>query len=163
MRLRTVAFRMGIAPWVLSGILCGLTSLISGCGSSPGTKPAPPKPKVIGAKTQDIGKFDPQAKAEVSDSKVRVNDPVLGPLQAYGPMVEQISTLAIQDAVNKFYALEGRYPKNYEEFMARIIKENNIQLPVLPFGKKYQYNEETHALVIINAPPPGKPAAEQKE
>ncbi len=107
---------------------------------------------IIGKKTQDVGEFKPQAGAVVSDSKVRVDTPGLSGLQAYGPMVEQISKLGIEQAINIFNATEGRYPNSYEEFMTRIIKENNIQLPVLPGGAKYQYDVENHKLVVVEAP-----------
>lgn len=102
--------------------------------------------------TQDVGEYKPEEGAKVSDSKVRADDPVLAPLQAYGPMVEQISKTHIAGAVNLFNATEGRYPNSYEEFMERIIKENNIKLPVLPGGKRYQYDVEKHELVVIDAP-----------
>ena len=37
--------------------------------------------------------------------------------------------LAIEDAVNKYLAANDRYPKDLDEFMAEIIKANNISLP----------------------------------
>jgi hypothetical protein len=107
---------------------------------------------IINKKTQDVGKFDPNAGNVVSDSKVHVTTPGLAGVQAYGPMVEQIMKSYVADAVNKFNALEGRYPKDYDEFMERIIKENKIQLPVLPGNKKYQYDEVNHVLVVIEPP-----------
>lgn len=107
---------------------------------------------IIGKKTQDIGEFDPKAGAKVSDSKVKITDPITGPLQAYGPAVEQISKSHVAHALNLFNASEGRYPNSYEEFMTRIIKENNIKLPVLPGSKKYQYDVENHRLEVIDAP-----------
>lgn len=107
---------------------------------------------IMGKKTQDVGEFKPGAGAVVSDSKVRVDTPGLSGLQAYGPMVEQISKTHIAHALDLFNASEGRYPNSYDEFMTRIIKENNIQLPVLPGGKKYQYDVENHKLVVIDAP-----------
>jgi hypothetical protein len=107
---------------------------------------------IIGKKTQEVGNFDPKAGAAVSDSAVNVTNPITGPLEAYGPMLERISKLQIESMVNIFYATEGRYPADYEEFMEKIIKANNVQLPVLPGGKKYQYDVENHKLVVIDAP-----------
>lgn len=109
---------------------------------------------VIGKKTQDIGQFDPNAGAKVSDSKIHATDPITAPTSAYGPMLEQISKTTIAHALNLFNASEGRWPASHEEFMQRIIKENNIQLPVLPGGKKYQYDVDNHQLVVIDAPAP---------
>ena len=107
---------------------------------------------IIGKTTQDVGEIKPEAGATVSDSKIEITDPVTGPLQAYGPAVERIMKSHVAHALNLFNASEGRYPNSYEEFMTRIIKENNIQLPVLPGGKRYQYDVPNHQLVVIDAP-----------
>jgi hypothetical protein len=42
-------------------------------------------------------------------------------------------------------------PKDHEEFMTQIIKKNNIQLPVLPGGRQYQYDVENAELVVVEA------------
>lgn len=106
--------------------------------------------------TQDVGEYDPNAAQEVSDSKVRsTNDPITYPLQAYGPMMEQVAKLGVDNAINTFYAVEGRYPKDHDEFMERIIKENNLKLPVLPYGDKYLYDVPNHKLIVVKGS--GKP------
>jgi hypothetical protein len=105
---------------------------------------------IIGKKTQDIGEFDGnKANQVVSDTKIRATDPISAPLSAYGPMVEKISMIQITNALELFRATEDRYPKDHEEFMQRIIKENNIQLPVLPYKGKYQYDVENHELKAV--------------
>ncbi len=105
---------------------------------------------IIGKKTQDVGEFDPnKANQVVSDTKIRATDPISAPLSAYGPMVEKISMIQITSALELFRANEDRYPKDHEEFMQRIIKENNIQLPVLPYKGKYQYDVENHELKAV--------------
>jgi len=114
---------------------------------------------IMGKKTQDIGEFKAADGAQVSDSKVQVTNPITGPLEAYGPMVEQISKTHVAQALNLFNASEGRYPNSYEEFTTRIIKENNIQLPVLPGGKRYQYDVEKHELVVVDAATESTPPA----
>lgn len=115
------------------------------------------KSKVIGKKTQDIGEFDPNAGAKVSDSKINATDPVTAPMSVLASSLERLPKLQIEDTLNKFNALEGRYPNSHDEFMTRIIKENNIQLPVLPGGKKYQYDVANHQLVVIEAPTDAAP------
>ena len=107
---------------------------------------------IIGKKTTDIGKFDPNAGNTVSDATIHATDPITAPMSAYGPMMEQISQIQIVPAINLFQAENDRYPKDYDEFMEKIIKANNIELPVLPGGKKYQYDEAEHKLVVIEAP-----------
>jgi hypothetical protein len=137
---------------VVSAVACSFALiLLSGCMESLG-KQVQKKPNegIIGKKTDDIKEFDPNAaKQVVSDSKVRVDDPVLYAMQAYGPAVEQISTMYIDHAIDLFHATEDRYPKDYNEFMTRIIKENQIKLPVLPGGARYAYDVEKHKLRIV--------------
>jgi hypothetical protein len=149
-----------------SGSLCGLSLVVfAGCDSLANQAKKDPN-SIIGKKTDKIEKFDPNAKQVVSDSKVKVDDPYLYALQAYGPMVEQISTMYVQHAVDLFQASEGRYPKDYNEFMTRIIKENQIKLPVLPGGARYAYDVENHKLKIVRdvegADNKGAPAAPKK-
>ena len=128
---------------------CGMKSLEEQTQKSPDS--------IIGKKTQDIGEFDPKAGAKVSDGKINATDPITAPLSAYGPMMEKISDIQVTPAINLFHATEDRYPKDYDEFMEKIIRVNNIQLPVLPGGKKYQYDVENHKLVVIDAPAEAKP------
>jgi hypothetical protein len=146
-----------------SAVIVGLSvALLAGCMDSLSKQVKKDPNSIIGKKTDDIKKFDPNAAHQVvSDSKVHVDDPILYPLQAYGPMLEQISTMYIDHAVDLFNASEGRYPKDYDEFMTRIIKENQIKLPVLPGGAKYAYDVENHKLRIVKADdtgPNGGPA-----
>jgi hypothetical protein len=91
---------------------------LAGCGEDLFEQAAKkPKQSIIGKTTQDVGEFDPAAGKKVSDSKIRASDPVTAPLAAYGPMVEQISKTHIAHALNLFNATNGRYPKDYDEFM----------------------------------------------
>lgn len=118
--------------------------------------PAPPppaeKPKsILHQTTQDIGKYDPAAGLEVVDPNVEVTNPVTGPLEAYGPVVQQISGLSIDYMVALYNAEHGRFP-NYDEFMAQIVKKNNVRLPVLPGKLQYQYDEKNHKLVVVKPP-----------
>ncbi len=119
--------------------------LLSGCLESQPS--SPPKQKT----TDKIGEFDPSAGVEVIKPDVRITNPITGPLEAYQPLVQQIAGLGIDHAVNLFNASEGRYPTSYDEFMSRIIRENNIRLPVLPPGLEYQYDVENHKLLVIRA------------
>ena len=64
-------------------------ALLAGCSDWLADQGKKDPNSIIGRKTDKIEKFDPKAKQEVSDSKVRVDDPILGPMQAYGPAVEQ--------------------------------------------------------------------------
>jgi hypothetical protein len=54
----------------------------------------------------------------------------------------------IPQAMSLFKATEGRGPKDHNEFMAQIIKANNIHLPQLPEGDVYRYDPKTEQLMI---------------
>lgn len=120
-----------------------------GCGdlTAPSSKQgnAEKKPKT----TQDIGEFIAGAGKDVVPNKVQITNPITGPLEALQPLKQQISALGIQHAVDLFQASEGRYPANLDEFMTRIIKENQIRLPSLPEGLAYEYDVANHQLVVV--------------
>lgn len=121
-----------------------------GCGESPAKKPEEEKQGIIRKTTQDVGRFDPNAQDQViGDQKINATDPLSAPLSAYGPAVENIAKTTIKAAIETFNASEGRYPKDYDEFMERIIKGQNIQLPVLPYKGRYMYDETNRELVVI--------------
>lgn len=133
----------------ICGLFCGCMDALENQ-----TKKSPDS--IFKKTTQDVGKFDPNAGNVVSDSKVRADTPGLSGVQAYGPMVEQLMKSHVKHAVDLFHAENDRYPKDYDEFMEKIIKANKIELPVLPGGKKYQYDEENHILVVVEAPAEAK-------
>ncbi len=141
--------KLTAAILILAAAGCGMKSLEEQTKKSPDS--------IIGKKTQNIGEFDPKAGATVSDSKIHATDPITSGTSAYGPMLEKISKSHIEHAVNLFQATEDRYPKDLDEFMDKIIRPNNIQLPVLPGGKLYQYDVENHKLVVVEAPAAPKP------
>lgn len=148
-------------------------ALIAGCASDLQTKDpaaaqaerdaeAKKKKGIFGKTTQDIGKFDPNAGHTVVDSKIRAATPGVAALEAYGPMAQKASAFAVQQRVEHFNALKGKYP-TYEEFMSQIVKNEQapLQLPVLPGKKKYYDDEANHTIVVVDPNPPA--AAEQKE
>lgn len=125
--------------------------IAGGCMDSlQGQVEANSKKSIIGKTTQKVGKFDANKKdQEVSNSEVHYSNPVTGAAEAYVPIIEKTSKLEIEHAVRIFHALHGRYPRDYDEFMEKIILENGIRLPMLPADREYQYDEQNHTLVVI--------------
>lgn len=116
-----------------------------------------PKGGVIGNTTDDIKKFDPKAaNQKVSDGTFKVSDPYTAPLVIYGPALERSFKPLIKHDIEQFKAIEGRYPKDYEEFMEKIIKANGRKLPVLPGGKRWVYDEKEHELKVVQDLEPPK-------
>lgn len=111
-------------------------------------KQEPKGPRV----TDEIGEFDPNAGKEVVDPKVTVTNPITAPLEAYQPLKEKVSMIPVIQGIQVFNATEGRYPRDHAEFMDKVIKANGIKLPVLPAGKKYEYDVANHQLVIVQDP-----------
>ena len=135
-----------------------LLFIFAGCGQpsaekfpTPEKKDKGPKKEVINQVTDDIGEFDANAgEVKEADMQVKSNS---GPLSAYsgayGYAVSATAKMKITQAVEMFRATEGRYPKSHDEFMAKVIKANQIQLPVLPGEREYQYDVENHELKVV--------------
>jgi hypothetical protein len=110
---------------------------------------------IIGKRTQKVIEAAPEletGKAKVASTKIKVKDPITLVGNAYVAIVGRSSMLAIEQAVNLFHANNDRYPKDLAEFMAEIIKANNIGLPVLPPYQEYAYDEKEHKLVVLEYP-----------
>ena len=129
-------------------------------GGSPGkprAKAAEPKDTfIVGKRTQEIGKFDRNELTKkagvVATQKITAKDPITLSGNAYVACIGKISILQIDHALGLFQATENRYPKDYQEFMDKIIKENNIALPKPPFYQDYKYDEVNHKLVVVEYP-----------
>jgi hypothetical protein len=122
----------------------------AGCNLEEQTKPT--GSKVFHQTTTAIEKFDPNAPNQrVSKGEFTYSNPITGPLEAYGPILERAVLPQVNHAVDLFHAAEGRYPKDYDEFMSRIIKtpEGTIKLPVLPGDKRYAYDVKNHTLIVV--------------
>lgn len=146
MRFRPSCFGIVVA---MMSVLFVAISLLSGC--SPQEKESAKKDPsgIFGKKTDEIGEFDPAANRDVKVEDGTDVNIVTGAVGAYGGAVRTIAKLKIQDALNKFYAFEGRYPKDHDEFMSKVIKANKIQLPVPPTTQEYQYDVENHELIVV--------------
>lgn len=152
-------------PRGLRAILCITMLVVCGCAevaspSADATKPKAPgklkttdatKPKAPGKlKTTDvIGEFNVDDGKQVVDSKVKISNPITGALEAYQPLKEQVAGLGVDHALRLFDATEGRYPKDHDEFMTKVIKQNQIRLPQLGPGKSYEYDVQNHKLLIV--------------
>lgn len=76
-------------------------------------------------------------------------DPITEPAKQYFAIRERtVFQIQIPQALNMYKALNGKLPKDHEEFMSKVVKENNISLPELPEGKTYLYDAEQGELMI---------------
>jgi hypothetical protein len=56
--------------------------------------------------------------------------------------------IQVPEAMKLYKATNGNAPKSQEEFMQRIVKENQIRLPELPQGSRYLYDPATEQLLV---------------
>jgi hypothetical protein len=137
---------------------------------APAPEPAPaPAPEVVqpreivGKRTQDIRNADVELNkgAQVATTKITAKDPITLPGNAYVTIIGRNSMLNIQHAIDLYQATNGAYPKDYNEFMEKIIKENQIALPTLPYYQEYGYDPKEHKLIVLEYP--DRKAAVQKQ
>lgn len=131
--------------------ICLLGLMLVGCAEpEPAAQEKPKKESIIGRTTQDIG--EAQAGAQQADLQVKPESGLLAPLGSYGFAVSEVAKIKIKQSVELYKAEKGYYPKTHEAFMKDIIERNNIQLPVLPGGRRYQYDVDKHELIVVEAP-----------
>lgn len=75
--------------------------------------------------------------------------PVVTPVKSYFAAKEKIAfEIQVPQAISLYKALNGSLPTTTEEFMAQVIKANQIKLPELPPGHRYLWNHETEELMV---------------
>ena len=128
--------------------------------SRPASNPQPPpktqskaKPGfIVGKQTQEIRNAQAelqQGKAKVASTRIVSRDPITLPGNTYVNIIGQTSMNSIKQALDLYHAANDRYPKDYDEFMAEIIKANNIALRQLPPYQEYGYDSNEHKLIIL--------------
>ena len=79
-------------------------------------------------------------------------DPITLAGTVYVSAIGQTSVTNIKHAMDLYHAEnDGKYPKDYPEFMEQIIRKNNIALPTLPYYQEYAYDAPNHKLIILRA------------
>ncbi len=148
----------GCSRAAIGSMLLAMIFVATGCKEpSSGGESAQRQPKLLEQKTSDIGEFDPEGAAQVADLTIDTSRPLHAMTAgAAKNILGRAAQLQITHAVNLFNAEHDRYPRDHAEFIEKIIKANQIELPVLPGKLVYQYDVENHELKIVE----GKPAKE---
>ena len=74
---------------------------------------------------------------------------VTEPVSAYFRAGQAVAfNIQIPHGMKAFHALNGRNPRDWDEFEREILKQANIILPELPAGKKYHYDPEKGELMV---------------
>ena len=137
--------------------LMAVLSTIAGCDEGGGETPkAKVKTReILSKRTQDIKDAPAEIKsgvAKAAPARPIAKDPITLSGNVYVSAIGQTSINNIKHAVDLYQAENGAYPKDYQEFMERIIKANNIALPTLPFYQEYAYDAPNHKLIILEYP-----------
>jgi hypothetical protein len=157
-------------------LLALVPALLVGCDDGPGpgvVAKSPPKPvanppapvvkekppekakPILGERTQDVKDAQAELKkgsAVAAPPRAIAKDPITLSGNTYVYAIGKTSIDNIKHAIDLYQATNGEYPKTYEEFMEKIIKENNISLPVLPYYQSYSYDKDKHLLIILEYP-----------
>jgi hypothetical protein len=145
---------------MISGLLLSICMLVS-IGCQPADfiveKPAPaPAPAATTAAVPEV----PAGIAQKAEVGVGIRGDSLRKEEGVGKIIASsavayfntkekiVFEIHIPHALNLYKALEGNFPKTHEQFMNKIIKENQIQLPELKPGMQYKYRPDLGELWV---------------
>jgi len=142
-------------------LLCLCVASVLGCTPEQSATQSAPAPPAAAAPAPAAAPNAPPAEAPVkAEAGVGKQGQSLRDEQGVGRMIVQpavtlfavreraVFEIQIPQALNLFQGLEGRKPKDHDEFMTKIIKANNIALPELPAGRTYRYHPEDGQLYV---------------
>ena len=103
--------------------------------------------------TQETRKKESRWKAEAGVGKQGQkikdhNGPLATPVKALFKTKQKLVFMNVKRALD-LYEIQFGYPKSHVQFMEKIIRANSIELPELPFGQRYEYDTDTHELMVI--------------
>jgi hypothetical protein len=72
-----------------------------------------------------------------------------GVAAGYRSARERIEVLPVNQAIQHFWATEGRYPKSHDEFMNKVVAPLQMRLPEVEEGYELRYDPEDHQLYKV--------------
>lgn len=155
---------IGARKWI--PVLCAVVVMVVGCEPSAQLESSPERAEQNTVKAEDDAKAPAMAESDESQSSDNTS-PQTGEATVVGIddfqkgkrlreskyqtsralsvrfTIEQKYIIANKDRALQLYQAEhGEFPKSHEEFMEKIIRPNNIQLPALEPGYEYLYKPE---------------------
>jgi len=124
--------------------------------------PPPPPPANNQANTSDTGTPPPPPAANPNVEQVEAGvgvetkkghgygtGPIATPVAAYFSVRERIALMQVAQGLQHYKALNGHAPKTHEEFMEKVVKAAQIDLPQLKTEEhRYVYDPETETLMV---------------
>ena len=121
--------------------------LIGGCDLTVPSAPPKPTGPPVARKDRSTPQVAQMGVGKKS-STITMEGVVATPVRALFVVEEKtVFEIQIPHTMNTFKALHGRAPNSHEEFMEKIIG-NQIRLPELPDGNRYQYDPQTEQLMV---------------
>jgi hypothetical protein len=145
----------GILKTILTGIICSALGFAGCLPPEPAAKNPPAQQPVAAQEPAEMetvkaGVGVGQKGRSLDEYKGKTEAIIAQPAISFFAAKEKIAfEIQVPQAIAIFQATEGRFPKDHDEFMERIVKENNIPLPVLPQGHEYKYDPESHQLMVV--------------
>jgi hypothetical protein len=160
-----LALAVSIALFALAGCDDSPGPSTPGVGSAPAPKPEPAAPpaadigkprEILGKRTTDIRDANAEMKtagAIQAPTRPIAKDPITLAGNVYVSAIGHTAINNIKHGLDLYHASnDGKYPKDYAEFMEEIIRKNNIALPTLPYYQEYAYDAPNHKLIILEYP-----------
>ena len=150
----------GFGSWVMRPwwVAVGGLAVTIGCAAKeePPKKPPIQTRETLRKTTQNVLELD----TALADGGVPASMEITGEglevySDAYRTSVGRMGVMAVDQKMQLFEAEFGSKPKDYAEFMARIIgkdQPDGIQLPMLPYYQEWAYDPEKKTLVVIEFP-----------
>jgi hypothetical protein len=151
-------------PATITGVLMMIGC--SGAAAPPAAAPAPVQTRqTLKKTTQNVLELSEALKQGGVRADLSITSQGLEvAADAYRSSMGKLSIIAVDQKMSFFQAENDRKPKDYAEFMARIIepgKPDGLMLPMLPYYQEYAYDPEAKELVVIEFP--AKKEQRQKE
>jgi len=162
----TVPSQPPVAAAVPAPTAVPATAAAPASAAAPAAAPAPIQTrKTLNQKTQNVLLLEDAIKDGGVRAEMSIKSQGIGiAADAYRTSVGKLSIIAVDQKMSFFQAEKDRKPKDYKEFMDKIIeagKPDGIQLPMLPYYQEYAYDPEAYELVVIEFP--AKKEQRQKE
>lgn len=143
---RSVPYCSSAIHLILAAILVGSSGCNPDLYEEPASEVAQTEPVFEARKAEvGVGKQGQSLENETGVGKM-IAQPAITLFRVKQKAVFEIQ---IPQALNLYKALEGRMPKDHDEFMAKIIEPNRIALPELPNGQRYEFNPELGELWVV--------------
>lgn len=83
-----------------------------------------------------------------------INQTIAAPVKSLFAFEQKaVFDFQIKPTLELYKATNGNYPKTHEEFMTKIIQQNQIKLPELPPGERYVWDPQ-QAQLMVERPAP---------